>query len=377
MSQSSFPVGARSEGSAAKDWLSARSLRLLAAALALALVLVCAIQLTSSAEAAGADGQFGNLAELNAKVTALASALEAERDNTLWFIALRNGPHGVPGKHMSPAAASELQVVRQHYAYTDKLIAQVNAGMSAIGTDYPHGTVLSAKSVLAEDGFVPSVRHAALPAGSPLDVLARYSAIIYVLLGFEDQIASSNSDPQISATVSAMSQISRVEEEYSVQRGVIMYALSAGKFAPNMFKTLEASTADQSAAEAQFNNFASEQEVSYYLAALSDRPDTDRVRALEQSVVRYAPIHKELPGLGISPGEWFGSATQVIGHVRTVELRLNAEVQQRADGLQRPALIGVAVFSALVLLLMALVVVLLRPSIASLRRRRGVSRPSP
>jgi len=312
---------------------------------------------------------------LDAKVSALAYELESERDYTMLFIALATGPHGARAKSLSPAAKSELQSVRQQYAVTDKWIKPVTAGLSAIGAGYPRGVLLGARSVIAEAGFVGSVRRAALsPQASALDVLNRYSAVINVLLAFENEKGRNSSDSQVFATVSAMNQISQILQQDSIQRGLIAYGLTAGAFAPNMLNVLQAAVADQYGASAQFQNFASTRQYEYYRAVFASGSDAERVSAMEHTVIRNAQSHKSLTGLGLSPGEWVGNTTQVISKVRSVEQRLNADVQQRAQDLQRSALTATAIFSALIVLLMACVAVVLRPSIASLRRRRGNSR---
>ncbi len=44
------------------------------------------------------------------------------------------------------------------------------------------------------------------------------------------RLPSRSNDPQLTSTVSALSQISRIQEEYSIQRGLIVYSLTATKF---------------------------------------------------------------------------------------------------------------------------------------------------
>src|SRR6185437_12561321 len=104
MSQSSYPIGGPAERTAAKGWVAPPPARWLASVLALAVLLVCAVQLTSYVRAARADGRTGSLAGLDAKVSALAYELESERDYTMLFIALATGPHGARAKSLSPAA---------------------------------------------------------------------------------------------------------------------------------------------------------------------------------------------------------------------------------------------------------------------------------
>jgi hypothetical protein len=370
MSQSSYPVGAPAEGAVTKDWLSPRALRLLAAGMAMCFVLVCALQLGTSVRATQADGRLETLAGLSAKVSALAYGLESERDDTIWFIARSARPDGVRSKTMSAAARSELQTVRQQYADTDKWVGRVEAGLSAIGTGYPARVVLAARSAAAEVSFLASVRRAAMsPGTAALDVLERYTSVINVLLALENEIGPNSSDSQVMATVSAMSQVSRIQQEFSIQRGLIVYGLTAGSFAPNMLRSLQASIADQYSDIDQFENFASTRQMQDFQTALGSDSYADRFRALEQTVSHYAQSHASMTGLGVAPDEWFGNSTELMSKTRSVELRLNAEVTQHAESLQRSAVTTTAIFSAVIVLLMAVILWLLRPFITTRWRR--------
>jgi hypothetical protein len=372
MSQSSYPIGGRAERAAAEDRFAPRAPRWLATALALAVLVPCVVQLISHVRAAQAEGRTGSLASVNAKIATLVSNLESERDDTVWYIAMTAGPAGTQARHLSPAASSQLITVRQQYAKTDKSITSVRRGLTAIGTSYPRAVLLSARSAITEIGFISSVRRAGLSAHNlATDVLERYSAVVSVLLAFENEIGRDNGDPQLFATVSALSQVSRIEQEYSAQRGLIAYGLTAGAFEKNMLAMLQVSVANQGAASNQFDNLASSQQAEYLLGAFGSGAVAERVAATERTVTRYAQGHKSLAGVGLSSQMWFSNATAAISKVRSAERHLNADVQQRAGELRRSALTATAIFGALILLLMVVVVMSLLPSIASLRRKRG------
>ncbi len=149
-----------------------------------------ASSIVSSWKTAASYQRVAQLATLSSKVTKLAYQLEYERDNTVWFVAMKTGPNGLPDKQLSPAAKNQLQVIRQQYVYTNKAIRAVRQGAGAIGSSFPAGVVTDARSVLAELDFIKSVRTAALAAqASATDVINRYSTVINVLLAFEGQIA--------------------------------------------------------------------------------------------------------------------------------------------------------------------------------------------
>ncbi|MGN6791335.1 MAG: nitrate- and nitrite sensing domain-containing protein [Streptosporangiaceae bacterium] len=320
--------------------------------------------------------RVAQLASLGSKVATLAYELEYERDNTVWYIAMNTGPDGKLDQHPSAAAKSQLQAVRQQYTYSDRTRGPVRQGATAIGSDFPPGVVLDARSVLYELGFIKSVRAAALSAqASATDVVNRYEKVIDVLLAFEDQIALTSNDPQLTSTVSALSQISRVQDEFSIQRGLIVYSLTANSFAANMFQMLNASVANQASDSAQFQNFASAQQLNLYKRALANGSLNDRVQGSESKIITYQPVHHSLSGIGIPSEEWFGNVTETIGKVRLVEERLVSRAVQRAQDLRKQAIIsaigvGGAVLLVLVIALLFTVVVG-RSMVRPLRRLRA------
>ena len=377
------PPGGASRRRLLRNWRVRSRLVLLIAIPTATAVALGASSIVSSWRSAVDYQRVAQLASLGSKVTKLAFELEYERDNTVWFTALKTGPNGISNKHLSAAAKAQLQVVRQQYVQTDRFVRPVRQGVLDIGSAYPPGVVLDASSVRSELGFIKSVRGAALSAQtSAIDVINRYSAVINVLLAFEDQIALSSNDPQLTSTVSALSQISRIEEEFSVQRGIVVYALSPpGKmFAPNMFDLLKASVANKDSDTAQFLNFASTQQNELYKVALATGSLADRVNASEQTVIQYQTANQaagnaSLGNVGINPEEWFGNVTETIGKIRSVEKTLVAQAVTRAQELRKKAIIAaVAIGGAvLVVLVIALLftVIVGRSMVRPLRRLRA------
>jgi signal transduction histidine kinase len=319
--------------------------------------------------------RVARLASLTAKITRLAYELEYERDSTVWFIALKTSPSGVSSTNLSDAARSQLQLVRKQYKFTDKWRGPVRSGVAAIESGYPAGVVLDARSVHSEIGFgIQSVRKAAsAPKASPVSVINDYTQVIGVLLAFEDQIALSSNDPQLTSTVSALSQISRFEQEYSTQRALIAYALTVGKFAPNMFGMLTASVAHQDADKAQFQNFASSQQDALFKVAQASGSLADRVNSSESTVINYGPT--KTSQAQIVPEEWFGNVTTTIGKVRSVEQALVSQAVDRAEGLREKAIISAIVIGGAVLLVLVIsllfTVVVGRSMVRPLRRLRA------
>jgi signal transduction histidine kinase len=372
------PAGGRSHRRFLRNWRVRSRLVLLIAIPTATAVALGASSIVSSWKTAVDYQRVAQLASLSANVTKLAYDLEYERDNTVWYVAMNTAPDGKPDKVMSPAARSQLKVVRTLHRFTDGAVGPVRLGAKAIGENFPPGVALDARSVLAELDFIKSVRAAALSAqASATDVISRYTNVLNVLLAFEGQIALTSNDPQLTTTVSALSQISRIQQEFSTQRGLIVYSLTASKFAANMSQMLNASVADQQSDSNQFRNFATASQYNLYQRQLENNGSlTDRVRAAESTVIKYEPVHHgSLSGVGIPAEEWFGNITETIGKVRIVEEILVNQAIHRAQDLRKKAIISaVAIGGAvLVVLVIALLftVVVGRSMVRPLRRLRA------
>jgi signal transduction histidine kinase len=370
------PAGGRTRRRLLRNWRVRSRLVLLIAIPTATAVALGASNIVSSWQSAVADQRVAGLASLSAKITRLAYDLEYERDNTLWFIAMKTGPNGLQTANLSKAANGQLEAVRQLYHYTDKAIGPVRSGIAAIGSGYPPALIVHAESVMSEIGSIPNVRSAALAAQtSPIEVIDSYKNVIDVLLLFENQIPLSSNDPQLTSTVSALSQISRFEAEYSTQRGLIVYALTTGRFAPNMLDRLDGSVANQISDKTQFANFASSQQDDLFKAATVTGSLADRVSYSESTVIQYASTHKSLVNVLIAPEEWFGNVTETIGKVRSVEEALATQAVSRAQALRKNAIVTAAAIGGAVLLVLIIsllfTVVVGRSMVRPLRRLRA------
>ncbi len=363
--QAGRPSG-RTRGRVMRNWRVRSRLVLLITIPTATAVAIGGSSIASSWRSAVADQRIAQLASLVSKVTTLSYQLQYERFDTVQFIGTKTDLQtGNLESTLSASAKDRLRAVRQQYKYTDKWVGLVTASAAAIGSGLPPGVADDVQSVKSQLALISSVRHSALsaamssgpaasgpaasgPAASgpaaAIDVLDRYSAVISVLLAFEDEVLVTSNDPQLTATFNALSQISALENEYSVQRSIVVYAVTAGIFAPNMFDMLNASIASQKSDNARFLNFASEQQ-------------------------------KELYKVALATGEWFGNVRQTIGKIRGVELTLVAQATDRAQQLRKKSIIlsvalGGAVLLVLIISLMFTVLVG-RSMVRPLRRLRA------
>src|SRR5712691_882661 len=315
----------RTRGRVMRNWRVRSRLVLLITIPTATAVAIGGSSIASSWRSAVADQRITQLATLVSKVTTLSYQLQYERFDTVQFIGTKTDLQtGNLESTLSASAKDRLRAIRQQYKYTDKWIGLVTASAAATGSGLPRGLADDVQSVKAELARISSVRHSALsaamssgPAASGptasgpaavIDVLDRYSAVIGVLLAFEDEVLVTSNDPQLTSTFNALSQISALENEYSVQRSIVVYAVTAGTFAPDMFDMLNASIANQKSDNARFLNFASDQQ-------------------------------KELYKVALATGEWFGNVRQTIGKIRGVELTLVAQAVDRAQQLRKKSII--------------------------------------
>jgi len=326
------------------------------------------------------------LAALSGQVTKLAYGLELERDETVTYIALgQAGRAGVRSgllrlAHPTPAQANnqttaraQLTVVTQAIAFNKPLVASVRSAVNGIGSGFPPSVTEHGMSMLAELASLGSLRAAALNTNLPaIQVINSYKTTIDALLAFDDEITLTTSDQQLGRTIHALAEISRIEEEFSIQRAIVMYALEANKFAPGLFVALNGSIANENADYAVFKGFATLAQQNMLNDKLFSASASliDKVRGYENQVINS----KNLGNVGIAPLDWFGAMNSTLASVRSVEKSLVAQSVARAQALRRGSIISAAVIGGAVLIVLLLsllfTVIVGRSMVRPLRRLR-------
>ncbi|MHB1434407.1 MAG: sensor histidine kinase, partial [Streptosporangiaceae bacterium] len=342
----------------------------------IAAVVLGGSSIVASWQTAVAYQRVAQLASLSSKLTGVAYQLEAERDYTVSYIAggSTSGRAAVLAGHPS-AGQNALSLVKLQYAETDAKVAQVRAGLGVLSSGYPSAVTLAAHSVSLELASLNSLRTAALRTDlPPLTVINDYSNIINALFGLDDQVALSSSNSQLASTARAFGQIARVENEYSIQRAIVMYALTANHYGPGMETLLTGSVLRYDADYSEFRNFATVQQQNEFSSAMSGSLqgtfNSDR-----QIVIAYGQTHSSFSGAPIIAQDWFGAASETISQVHLFEQDLVQSALAKATLLRRNAIISAAVVGAavLVLLLLSLLltVVVGRSLVRPLRRLRA------
>jgi Nitrate and nitrite sensing/Histidine kinase-, DNA gyrase B-, and HSP90-like ATPase/HAMP domain len=360
-----------------RNWRVRSRLVLLIAIPTITAVALGGLRIVSSWQSAISYQRVGHLASLSSKITSLAAALESERDETVTYIALSaaQGGRASDPTGQSKTVPAQLSVVRQQVRLTEPWVTAVLAGLRQIGPNYPAQVRQDAHSVQDELLSLASLRQSAVTSDiAALDVITKYTAVINVLLALDDQIDLNSGDPQLAGVVQALSRVSRIEGEFSVQRAIVMAGLSAGRFAPGLLAALNSSVAQQNAYLNDFANVATQQEQQLYKQTLAgsliDRVEADRLR-----IIQFASSNPTLAGVNVVPQEWFGDITDTIGRVRAVEQKLVGQAQARASSLERNSVLAAVFIGAavvLVLILALLFTVLVgRSMVRPLRRLRS------
>ncbi len=352
------PVSAPSpsSGRMLRNWRVRSRLVLLIAIPTATAVALGGASIFSSWQSAVADQRTEVLASLSTKVCQLAYQVEAERDSIIWYISAgQQGRAGFLAGHQTQAnkqaSQDQLQLVDQQVTYTTPWVKTVEAGVAQIGGGYPAVVQLDAHAVVSQLETLPNLRTQSLNTQvAASNVIKEYGSLINTLLAFDDQVALSSSDPQLTSTARALATISRYENEDSVQRGIVMYGLTSGSLNQNLLDQLTASLANQQADFTEFQNFATTSQISVLNGLLAASLE-DRVTSDEQDVTSNPT---ELASLPIVNTDWWGAMSDAIGATHNFEEFLANSAVGRAKELRKHAILSALVVGGVILLVLVL-----------------------
>ncbi len=347
---------ARTTGRMLRNWRVRSRLVLLIAIPTATAVALGGISIVSSWRSAVADQRTQVLASVSTKITNLAFQIESERDAIVWYIAAGEGGRaGHLAGHQSTdnatSSVDRLQFAQQQFKYTATGVKIVRAAVSEVGTAYPLAVQQHAQAVASQLTGLPSLRHLALTSQTNASsVISDYDSLVGTLLAFDDQVALSSSDSQLASTARALGTVSRDEDEDSVQRAVVMYALVSGNLGPNLLGQLNTALADQQADVSGFDNFADTSQQSLLANAMAESLQ-DRVNSDVANVVQHGNDVSQVP---LVPEEWYGDMTDAISQVHSVEETLAAQAVDRARDLRKQAIIAAIAVGGVILLVLVL-----------------------
>jgi signal transduction histidine kinase len=308
------------------------------------------------------------LAALCAQTTGLANALETERDETVDYLGLKQA-----GPGSAANAQIQLATVYQQRVFTTPFLRRVNAGLAEFGSSYPAMIAAEAAALHQELASLPSLRASAInnPNQPALDVVESYGNVIADLLRFDNQIALTNSDPQLAPTLKALTALSGIEQEYSAQQAIVVYALEVNQLSRGLLQALNVSLANQQADQTLFESYATLAQQQDY----NTKTAASQIVPVENFRAKVLAFSSSLSKVGIVPDDWKGEMNNLISAVRSAEQDLVSQAVDRASTLRSSAinfalLIGGTVLLVLVLSLLFTVLVG-RSMVRPLRRLRA------
>lgn len=324
---------------------------LLIAIPAVAVIALGGTSVVSSWRGAAADQRTETLASVSSQVNQLALEVEGERDAIIWYIAAgADGRSSEFDRHATSTAkassAAQLRIVQQQESYAKPWVKIVTTSLARLGSGYSRDVQASAHAVTTALSRLPQLRQLTLNTQIPATtVLLDYGNLVSTLLSFNDVVARSGSDPQFNSTAEAMAMLARVQYEDSVQRAIVMSALTAGTINSNLLTMFNASTANQKADISEFGNFATPSQSAGFGNALAQSL-ADRVQADEQTFSQNA---NRVANARIVPEDWYGSMSDVISATEKFDQTLAASATDRARALHERAITSALVIGGIIL----------------------------
>jgi signal transduction histidine kinase len=302
-----------------------------------------------------ANGRVENLAQLNVSVVRLAQALEDERDLSAGYAANRVAMPDLAGRLRSAqeATASAGQAVRARAAG----IRTAAGYQAAIAADLV--TLLGSLTDLQRAS--PAVWSSPVSASKSIQVLADQA--IQAADTFSASVGNGSGDADLNGNATALGALLRVENQMSVQRGVLFVALSSSPpmLTPAALTTLLQAQQQQAADQAEFTVSGS-QGVLANFAKMAGGAAAGPAREREALALTNAVSGLPLTALNnvsnpklTAPG-WYGAMTATISGTRQVAGQVANDIATRASTLRSQATSDLLVTSALTVLLLGLVV---------------------
>jgi signal transduction histidine kinase len=355
-----------------KNWRVRSRLLLLIIIPTLAAVVLGAISIVTSVQAALSDQQVEQLANMSQSVTQLAGYLGLERLWTAYYIA--DGPAN--GGRGSPSSQDNLSLLKAPESLGAKWESTLRRQIAGLGSGYPAQVETDAHTITALLDELPVLRTQATTTNLPvLVVVNNYTNLIDELLAIDDNIALSSGDQQLATDVRALGLVSRIRDEVSEQGALLTYAYQLGSFQPGILPAVEAAQAEQSANLEQFDVSASPQQVALYqseeVGSQVDFADQYETTAIEQGV----------EGKALAPAPWTANEVQAAfssgpdANLAAIEQALVTQTIDRSSALRQDAITTAAAVggAVLIVLLIALLLttVIGRSMVRPLRRLRS------
>ena len=383
------------------------------------------------ADAVGTASDYSRtvqLADVARQITALAQAMEDERDQTVGVQALTmldgDAVADKAGQQVTAPLEKDLQQAQADLtaaeSTTNTAARLTTALVAGLGAGFPASTQSKATTVLNQIRYLPSLRSAispqpakgqtqiqadqnALTSETPIEVIESYSGILSILFALDDDITIGSGDVQLGDNVRALSALSMAEDQASQQRAILYGAFLAsalndavttngtpentvtGPVALNDFGGLDAFITAQDlqfADQQSFDAVATQAQTSTVTNAEASL-DSQSAQLIETLVSAVGdptiifPLAGQKMVVGATntastPHGWFMDMSSTVNGMRTVNDQLAAAIVQRSQALQHSAFesaVLTAVVTVAVVLLVLLATALVARSMVNPLRR--------
>ena len=206
-----------------------------------------------------------------------------------------------------------------------------------------------------------------------------YSRAILDLHAIHNEIGQGvTNDEALTGSVGAFGALTRAKEQASRERAALVIVIASQRFVGESFDAFVSSRAQRDSELVTFRAEASLTQRQAYDDTVSgpkkDQAEQFRIRALLAPTVRAAPGTRLPAAPGRTPTRWFSSTSDVIENMRDVQKSIGDSILVRTKELQQAeqnsALIGGAVVTVLLLLVLAITVLMAQSLVRPLRTLR-------
>jgi len=352
------------------------------------------LRVASAIGTASSFARTTQLAVLGEQVTALAQAMENERDvyaavlahDRVIAAATAAKESDAVLKGLKEGAAPDMAAQASAQAATDAAATRTLNLTEQIGAQFPATTQARAATVVSQIGLIPALR-SQLSGQAPSAAIQAYSEAIADLFNLNDEITSGSGDPALSDEVSTLAAISRAKDQASQQRAILYAALiesAAGSPAPlanaGGLQSLTTAAGLEQADLMAYQASATPAQQDAFLSTVAS-PEVDTAQLLGNFISQAQNLQdvKNLSTKGsavitpaTAPDLWYHSMTDTINRMRTIELQVASGIVARSTMLQQgareSATLAGAVTGGVLLLVLIATLIVARSLVEPLRR---------
>ncbi|MGA9833043.1 MAG: nitrate- and nitrite sensing domain-containing protein, partial [Trebonia sp.] len=379
---------------ALRNWpVSRRLVAVIVMALVIGLVFG-GLRVASAIGTASSFARTTQLAVLGEQVTALAQAMETERDMSAAVLAddrviaaatAAKEPDAVL-KGLKEGAAPDMAAQASAQAATNAAATRTLNLTEQIGAQFPATTQARAATVVSQIGLIPALR-SQLIGQTPSAAIQAYSEATADLFNLNDEITSGSGDPALSDEVRTLGAISRAKDQASQQRAILYAALiesaandPAALADAGGLQALTTAAGLEQADLMAFQASATPVEQDAFLSTVAS-PEVDTAQLLGnfisqaqnlQDVKNLSPKGSAVITPATAPDLWYHAMTDTINRMRTIELQVAGRIVARSTMLQQgareSATLAGAVTAGVLLLVLIATLIVARSLVEPLRR---------